>query len=305
MTDLRLTLDTSTLDRYLGLEEKLQILTKRLEQLEQEKGKTSEVVYLRVREDYEAQIAKLDEEVRPLRELALIVRNELQALLPGLQEIVVSDTYEKEELELRQSLGEFAEGEVSDQLAGLVEILDQHTAELAAAEKLNERFDAVFGKRELSELEPGDTVPEAAATPPVVYEPTIIAAPAESPAFGDATILLPVTATETVSFEGTKPLKLARLVPEDPPMGSQDEFYIGPLATIGRTAQNQVRLDDTSVSRTHAKIALTSEGYMIRDLDSQNGTFINGDRVTEQILHDGDRILVGTVSFRFHGPDGS
>ena len=78
-----------------------------------------------------------------------------------------------------------------------------------------------------------------------------------------------------------------------------------PLTTgstlIGRGSTCDLALDDDGVSRRHAKIAISQEGVVnLIDLDSTNGTFINGARVDLSIVREGDRIQIGsdvTVQF--------
>ncbi len=65
-----------------------------------------------------------------------------------------------------------------------------------------------------------------------------------------------------------------------------------PLA-IGRDTENDLVLDDRRVSRRHAEIRLRLGRYTLYDLQSTNGTFVNGRRVAEVVLSDGDRIGVG------------
>jgi adenylate cyclase len=62
---------------------------------------------------------------------------------------------------------------------------------------------------------------------------------------------------------------------------------------IGRDPRNDVVLESKIVSREHAKIVRTKEGLAIVDLDSHNGTFVNGTRIKEAPLRDGDEILIG------------
>jgi Protein of unknown function (DUF3662)/FHA domain len=69
--------------------------------------------------------------------------------------------------------------------------------------------------------------------------------------------------------------------------------------TIGRSAETQVRLTDTSVSRRHAEVRPTGDGWTVVDLGSTNGTKVNGVVVTEQRLRDGDTISVGDSDIRF------
>jgi two-component system cell cycle response regulator len=63
-------------------------------------------------------------------------------------------------------------------------------------------------------------------------------------------------------------------------------------AVIGRGGEVQIRLSDEGISREHAVIHLTSEGVMVEDLGSTNGTFCNGMRVTTRPLDDGDKIML-------------
>lgn len=75
----------------------------------------------------------------------------------------------------------------------------------------------------------------------------------------------------------------------------------GRTVKMGRDATCQIPLDDPHVSRLHCEI-FTRNGtdIVIRDLGSTNGIFVNGKRVTEQTLLDGDKILVGTrIYFKF------
>src|SRR5439155_1286905 len=59
---------------------------------------------------------------------------------------------------------------------------------------------------------------------------------------------------------------------------------------IGRDPQNDVVLDDRRVSRKHAEIRLRLGRYTLYDLQSTNGTYVNGRRVAEKVLDDGDKI---------------
>jgi hypothetical protein len=62
---------------------------------------------------------------------------------------------------------------------------------------------------------------------------------------------------------------------------------------IGRDVHCEIHLDDTETSRTHAEIQFVDGNYMLRDLDSSNGTFVNGSRIVEHQLFVGDRIQIG------------
>jgi len=67
-----------------------------------------------------------------------------------------------------------------------------------------------------------------------------------------------------------------------------------PEIIIGRDASNGVAINDAEVSRKHAKLSLHGSAYVIQDLGSTNGTFINGQRITgTQVLNPGDTVSFG------------
>src|SRR4030081_1374117 len=63
--------------------------------------------------------------------------------------------------------------------------------------------------------------------------------------------------------------------------------------TVGRMPESNIVLADPNVSRNHAEIRPQGIGYVVIDLDSTNGTRINGVRVKEQELADGDELSFG------------
>jgi len=59
-------------------------------------------------------------------------------------------------------------------------------------------------------------------------------------------------------------------------------FLTGKSSIIGRDAHSDVQIDDRQVSRQHAELNRTPQGYTIRDMGSKNGTFLNGEPVSDQ-----------------------
>lgn len=75
-----------------------------------------------------------------------------------------------------------------------------------------------------------------------------------------------------------------------------------PEVVLGRSREADVRLPDPNVSRKHAAIRRIGSAYWIADLDSTNGTLVNGRRVTRQQLEHGDRITLGSTEAIFELP---
>ncbi|MFG3257283.1 FHA domain-containing protein [Streptomyces sp. NPDC048172] len=79
-----------------------------------------------------------------------------------------------------------------------------------------------------------------------------------------------------------------------------ERFGIGakPL-TFGRKAANSVVIREESISRFHAEVRREGHGFVLYDLGSSNGTFVNGERTTSRVLQPGDLITIGEETFRF------
>ncbi len=112
-----------------------------------------------------------------------------------------------------------------------------------------------------------------------------------------------------------------RIVTRDTPQPSQaqarirylDELgkehwasLIPPRFTIGRSSGNDLVLSPMSISRSHAEILIQDGEYLLKDLGSKHGTYLNGNRVEQAKLNNGDRINLGGLqgpSLTFHQGD--
>ena len=75
------------------------------------------------------------------------------------------------------------------------------------------------------------------------------------------------------------------------------------LMTIGRGLNNDIILEDARVSRNHAQLRYRSRRFWLTDLGSTNGTFVNGEPVTERALRDGDVVSLGGLELTFRQTD--
>jgi pSer/pThr/pTyr-binding forkhead associated (FHA) protein len=71
------------------------------------------------------------------------------------------------------------------------------------------------------------------------------------------------------------------------------------VVTIGRVSDNLIQIDDVSVSSHHAEITFAGGHHILTDLNSTNGTRVNGHGFTEGAIHDGDRLRFGKVDARY------
>src|SRR5271170_3070660 len=87
------------------------------------------------------------------------------------------------------------------------------------------------------------------------------------------------------------------------PDGTTFEVTLNGACSIGRNPTSDLQLADPEVSKDHAVVEPTRQGFRIRDLDSSNGTFVNQRRVQQRSLTSGDEILVGSTRIHFRGDE--
>jgi adenylate cyclase len=82
--------------------------------------------------------------------------------------------------------------------------------------------------------------------------------------------------------------------------GSDDKQHNLAAGTtvIGRAGSCDLVINDTSVSRRHAQLAVNNGSCVVTDLGSRNGTFLNGDQIETAELHDGDRLVLGEIQLK-------
>lgn len=71
---------------------------------------------------------------------------------------------------------------------------------------------------------------------------------------------------------------------------------------IGRLSKSDIIVPDERVSRSHARISRNGGQYLIQDLNSTNGTFVNNLRQQKTVLKHGDILLLGSTAFQFLRP---
>lgn len=99
----------------------------------------------------------------------------------------------------------------------------------------------------------------------------------------------PVTQTPRLPTDGS-----ARVVVLAGPYAGR-RFALDGGATIGRSEPAEITVDDPLISRRHARIEAADDGFIVEDLSSRNGTFVNGAPIKRAPLRFGDRLRVGST----------
>ena len=152
---------------------------------------------------------------------------------------------------------------------------------------------AVDASDEFAPVVPTPPAAPAVATPPVVLPPPVVSAP---PVPAEAAAAA-VAATPPAPVEPpvAPPVPVATWVLVWP----GGEVPIGGNAlVIGRSKDCDVPLADGNVSRRHAELGRSEEGFVLRDLDSTNGSLVNGRRIRSATIGAGDEITIGMSTLR-------
>jgi signal transduction histidine kinase len=92
----------------------------------------------------------------------------------------------------------------------------------------------------------------------------------------------------------------ARLIHRNPYPGLPSHYDLrGEQCTVGRHPTNDIVLALDSISRFHARIDRRGDFFILQDLNSSNGSYVNGERVSQLAIHNGDLITFGNVEFEF------
>jgi hypothetical protein len=289
------TIDTAIFRALAEIRQDEVVLQGLLDKANAHKEEVSAAVYERVTRDYAGRLKALESRARPLRDTARAELAKLRAVRDRLKAALDTAQLDHQELEFRKQLGELVPEDFETRHKTLSDALSTAQRDFDEIERVCKQFGEVVP------LEPpraaGGAVAESAVAAAPPSPPSSATAPALPPDSGDddtrGTLMVerpPELATVAVS--------LARLVGEADG-GRATSHELGTLTNIGRVPGNQIELDMPEVSRHHARIAMTESGWLLTDLNSGNGTYVNDERVKEHHLKHGDKIRIGTTNFVF------
>jgi len=115
---------------------------------------------------------------------------------------------------------------------------------------------------------------------------------AESPAVG-------LTADESAAVHALPPTSALLLMQRGPSSGAR--FLLdAERTTAGRSTSADIFLDDVTVSRKHAEFVRDGQHFVVRDIGSLNGTYVNRQRIDAAALRPGDEVQIGKYRMTFH-----
>ncbi len=115
-------------------------------------------------------------------------------------------------------------------------------------------------------------------------------------------IYLDIRSMNTRMSASSKKLPYLRLLNRDAlELETEEQYALEDNMTIGRDSDNNIAITDSFLSGRHAMFMRQDRSYFIKDLDTTNGTFVNGEKLadTPMQLKDGDKIQIGQLNFLY------
>ncbi len=155
-----------------------------------------------------------------------------------------------------------------------------------------------------------DAKQDTGETQVVKLEPTVDKTVVDGSHLAEDTQVVPVTDTQVVPVTDTQIVPAADdQAPEFPYLivtqGEEDPREIDLIAdklSMGRGENNDLILPDIACSRYHSVLEKQDNDYLVRDLESGNGTLVNGEKVLQHVLQHGDEIKIGNTVLQFNSP---
>ena len=143
------------------------------------------------------------------------------------------------------------------------------------------------------------TVPEAQRGPPTTPPRR---SPSGHPAKPDADERASLNPADAAAVDAL-PAGSALLVVQRGPGAGSRYLLDTDLSTVGRHPESDIFLDDITVSRRHVEFRREDETFRVHDVGSLNGTYLNGDRVDDAELQNGDEVRIGKFRLIFFASD--
>ncbi|WP_431310581.1 FHA domain-containing protein [Mobilicoccus caccae] len=113
-----------------------------------------------------------------------------------------------------------------------------------------------------------------------------------------------LSSEDTSTIDALRPGTALLLVLRGPNTGAR--FLLdSAMTTTGRHPDSDIFLDDVTVSRKHAVFQQDGDTFVVRDVGSLNGTYVNRERIDSAVLRAGDEVQIGKFRLVFHTPRAS
>lgn len=302
--------------------EEWRVIRDRIAKIDENKSKVSPVVYERVHRDYSSRLKEVSAALMKKKEAVDRELGILRETRGKISSQLEERRHKLEELKFRNTLGEFGEDEYQSASKVEQDKISKFETILAAIDNNITRYGSIFeGEDKLFEGDEGEAGAPKHHKKPAIPPRAEVEPATDSQGFvADEELEKDYFASQS-DFEQTNP----EIVPEESATSRQAQSLATPRAahkkqprlviingeetgtafmlksttSMGRAESNTVPLKDAKISRQHAQIQKQGNEYVIVDLNSSNGTYVNGQRIEEHVLSNGDEIQIGDFILQF------
>ncbi len=300
--NLEFPINQALLGEATKVKEQWKVIKERIEKIKENKGKVSAPVYERVFSDYQERLAKITEEVLEKKKAIdqeLVTLYETQGRIAAELE---AHRHALEEIKFRNILGEFSEEEYQRKAKEEQDKISKFETVLSAVNTNIGRYEDLFKEEvelfslEEKKIEHAETIEEE--IPFVEFGEEAH----EANYFTQGPEQQREEPVELSSTLRTARVKISERNARVVIISGDDAGATYPIKdsiTFGRAESNTVVLRDAKVSRQHAKIIQKGGEYILMDMNSSNGTFVNGERIEEYVLSNNDEFTIGDTTIQF------
>ncbi len=301
------------IEKIKKLDGEKRIFLERIEKLKEKKGSISDIVYQKVKGDYDKKVDTLDAEIYPLVEQLAVQKSEVESMLKEIEQELSEVNIKKEEIQVRCDLGEFSQKKADEMIKA---IEDENKERFDLFEKLKNyskkmeevlRENILMQENNMPDFEEEKDNGEFSDAISDVNQEDLEDAFETKTGINTHLPEIPVPNEDKTVFdyslnnEEGKTMLIRQPVLEiisGENAGTQFRLKLG-TTNIGSDESNDIVLNDFSVEFKHAQVVFEPDGFKIYDFNSEKGVFVNGKKVSECILNEGDEIVLGGIRLKF------
>ncbi len=304
-----------------ALQKQQTVMLERLEKLNDKSDTISEIVYKKILNDYQHKLEQLDMELSPLYDQLKLRKAELVESINEVEEDLKAYLIAKEEISVRAELGEFTEKKAAsktealekenedkfdrkDKLTSELDVVDEVLAAEVGAQGMPMPIPVPEPVEELPEANTEDIQEDAGEGDPstltekMSQDESVPPPPLENTSAGE---------TEKTILDLGEELQEGSTLLFRPPTltvlsGDQQdtEFRLKMGVTnIGSGSESDILINDPSIAEKHAQITFGPDGFTIYDYNTAGGILVNGQRISEHLVQNGDKIQIGDIELLF------
>jgi hypothetical protein len=266
------------LTQYRSLTERREKLLEWLEKAEEHRSTVNDKIYQKVKTEYDQQLSEVVSDLSPIEREIGEGRESVQRRLADTEEELNSLQEQQEETVFRHRIGEYNQNKMTELETSLSPLIQEKTKQKETLATFLQRIDEA-----LNESVPEDERRKTYADEMI----SGLADPVKDNFTSDEAI------EEISKIDDDQMIPFPNLIVTTGNQSGKKIPLLPMTMTIGREHDNNIELKDEEVARYHARVVYEDNRFVLQDLNSSTGTWVNGEQITETALNNKDKIRFG------------